>query len=548
MKILTLSEKRKQIAEAKKRKKAKSPPQEELIRLLEHYQTGQYDDAEKLAVYITQEFPYHQFGWKVLGAILGQTSRVSEAVNANQKSVELVPQDAEAHNNLGNTLKELGRFDEAEVSYTQAITLKPSFAEAHYNLGITLQELGRFDEAEASYTQAIALKPDYAEAHSNLGITLQELGRFDEAEASYTQAIALKPDYAEAHNNLGVTLKGLGRLDEAEASHKQSIALKPDYADAHYNLGITLQELERLEEAEASYTQTIAMEPDYAEAHYNLGITLQELGRLAEAQASFTQAIAFKPDYAEAHSSLGVVLHMNGDIDSGLESLEKANNIDPDLHNNQIILAILKARKALGITEFSADNISNLGYSSEQFPQPVILNRTIEAELISSLYKMKSIELGKFDKSRISDPRFGNGKCSRDFKLFKDDSPIIKSVAEDLTVIMREVVKSDIYISESFFNIFGAGGGSTPHKHSGKLDADEYLNFGKQKYSLVYYLSVGDQNCMDPGILKLYDPSEDILPYEGMIAIFPADRKHSSIYGGKKDRVMIGVNFYSLTC
>ena len=446
MKILTLSEKRKQIAEAKKRKKAKSPSQEELIRLLEHYQTGQYDDAEKLAVYITQEFPYYQFGWKVLGATLGQTSRISEAVNANQKSVELAPQDAEAH----------------------------------YNLGITLQKLGKFDEAEASYTQAIALKPSFAEPHYNLGITLQELGRLDEAEASYTKAIAFKPDYALAHNNLGVTLK--------------------------------------------------------------------DLGRLAEAQASYTQAIALKPDYAEAHSSLGVVLHMNGDIDSGLESLEKANNIDPDLQNNHIILAILKARKALGITEFSADNISNLGYSSEQFPQPVILNRAIEAELISSLYKMKSIELSKFDNSSISDPRFGNGKCSRDFKLFKDDSPMIKSVAEDLTIIMREVVKSDIYISESFFNIFGAGGGSTPHKHIGKLDADEYLNFGKQKYSLVYYLSVGDQNCMDPGILKLYDPSEDILPYEGMIAIFPADRKHSSIYGGKKDRVMIGVNFYSLTC
>jgi Flp pilus assembly protein TadD len=480
MKILTLSEKRKQIAEAKKRKKAKSPSQEELIRLLEHYQTGQYDDAEKLAVYITQEFPYHQFGWKVLGAILGQTSRISEAVNANQKSVELAPQDAEAH----------------------------------YNLGITLQKLGRFDEAEASYTKAIAFKPDYALAHNNLGITLQELGRFDEAQASYTQAIALKPGFAEPH----------------------------------YNLGITLQELGRLDEAEASYTQAIAFKPDYALAHNNLGVTLKDLGRLAEAQASYTQAIALKPDYAEAHSNLGVVLHMNGDIDSGLESLEKANNIDPDLQNNHIILAILKARKALGITEFSADNISNLGYSSEQFPQPVILNRAIEAELISSLYKMKSIELSKFDNSSISDPRFGNGKCSRDFKLFKDDSPMIKSVAEDLTIIMREVVKSDIYISESFFNIFGAGGGSTPHKHIGKLDADEYLNFGKQKYSLVYYLSVGDQNCMDPGILKLYDPSEDILPYEGMIAIFPADRKHSSIYGGKKDRVMIGVNFYSLTC
>ena len=378
MKILTLSEKRKQIAEAKKRKKAKSPSQEELIRLLEQYQTGQYDDAEKLAVYITQEFPYHHFGWKILGAILGQTSRISEAVNANQKSVELAPQDPETR--------------------------------------------------------------------------------------------------------------------------------------------------------------------------YNLGIMLQKLGRLAEAEASYRQAIVLKSDYAEAHSNLGVVLHMNGDIDSGLKSLEKANNIDPDLQNNHIILTMLKARKARGKTEVSADNISNLGYSSEQFQHPLILNRAIEAELISSLYKMKSIELDKFENSRISDPRYGNGKCSRDFKLFKDDSPTIKSVAEDLTIIMRKVVKSDIYISESFFNIFGAGGGSTPHKHLGKIDADEYLNFGKQKYSLVYYLSVGDQNCMDPGILKLYEPSEDILPYEGMIAIFPADRKHSSIYGGKKDRVMIGVNFYSLNC
>jgi hypothetical protein len=78
------------------------------------------------------------------------------------------------------------------------------------------------------------------------------------------------------------------------------------------------------------------------------------------------------------------------------------------------------------------------------------------------------------------------------------------------------------------------------------LDEDIALGLGKQKYSLVYYLSVGDQNCSEPGILKLYDPSEDILPCEGMITIFPADRLHSAFYGGKKDRVMIGVNFYSL--
>jgi tetratricopeptide (TPR) repeat protein/SAM-dependent methyltransferase len=310
------SEKSKKLSEQKKRtKKAKkqnvkgiSPSQEQLTSLLEHYQNGRFGDAEKFSVEITQDFPNHQFAWKVLGAVLGATGRKSEAVDANQKAVALSPQDAEAHSNLGVTLQELGRLEEAEASYTQAIALKPDYAEAHNNLGNALKELRGLEEAEASYNQAIGLKPDFSEAHSNLGNTLKALGRLEEAEASYIQAIALKPDCAESRSNLGVTLKKLGRLDEAEASYTQAIALKPDYAEAHSNLGVTLQELGRLDEAEASCRQAIALKPDYALAYYNLGVTLQELGRLDEAVASYSQAIALKPDFAGAYVNLGIAI------------------------------------------------------------------------------------------------------------------------------------------------------------------------------------------------------------------------------------------------
>ena len=84
-----------------------APPQEQLSNLLQYYQNGRYDDAEKLAISITQEFPMHQFGWKVLGAVLKQTGRLSESLTSMQKSVQLAPQDAGAHSNLGITLKSL---------------------------------------------------------------------------------------------------------------------------------------------------------------------------------------------------------------------------------------------------------------------------------------------------------------------------------------------------------------------------------------------------------------------------------------------------------
>jgi cytochrome c-type biogenesis protein CcmH/NrfG len=42
---------------------------------------------------MTQDFPKHQFAWKVLGAVLRATGRKSEAVDANQTAVALSPQD-----------------------------------------------------------------------------------------------------------------------------------------------------------------------------------------------------------------------------------------------------------------------------------------------------------------------------------------------------------------------------------------------------------------------------------------------------------------------
>ena len=449
-----------------------NPPQKLLSRLLEHYQSGRLGDAEILALSITRDFPNHNFSWMILAAVFKAIGRNTEALNANQTAVELSPQDAEAHSNLGVTLQELGRLNEAEVSLRQAIVLKPNYPEAHNNLGNALKEQGRLDEAEASYRQAIVLNPGYANAHSNLGATLQELSRLDEAEASYIQAIALRPNYAEAYSNLGVTLQELGRLEEAEESLKHAITLKPDFALAHYGLTKVL---------------------------YNM---------------------SYK--------------------DSALESIKKANVIDPKSKDFSLLLSVLQARKA---RENTAEGVKNT-ITSDCLIIPASkileLNRSVEQELITYLYSRKLLDLDK-----EKDPSFGDTRGSK-YDLFEDNHPRIQKLEIDLHSILSKAFNSDIFIKDSFFSIFGAGGGTTRHQHVDKNDKDSTFSLAKQKYALVYYLSVGDQDCTEPGFLKFYEPSEEILPKKGLITIFPAQRYHSSFYNGKKDRVIVGVNFYTL--
>lgn len=277
----------------------------------------------------------------------------------------------------------------------------------------------------------------------------------------------------------------------------------PKHAETNHLMGVTLQLLNKVDEALIYYQKTVEIKPDFAEAHKNLGNMFYRLGKIFEAEKCLKKATELKSDFSEAITVLQVISEQK----KTLSKIQSSNNLN-------------KEKKSL---------ISN----------PFITTREVEAELINSIYNINSIDLDK-----THDIRFGNGKCSSDLKLFDLNIENIKNLKNDLTKIMEKSVDSRILIVESFFNILSTESGTAPHKHIDPFD--KAYNLTSQKFSLVYYLSTGDQNSSKPGILKLYDPDEDILPTKGLIAIFPADRKHSSTYNGKKDRIMIGVNFYSL--
>ena len=69
--------------------------------------------------------------------------------------------------------------------YRKAIELKPDYADAHNNLGIAYAELGRFDEAVASYTRCLKLRPNHVDAHMNRALTWLRKGDYAQGWAEY---------------------------------------------------------------------------------------------------------------------------------------------------------------------------------------------------------------------------------------------------------------------------------------------------------------------------------------------------------------------------
>jgi len=99
----------------------------------------------------------------------------SEAIAAYQKVLDLAPNHAAAHINLGTLFYNRQEFGLAERHYRKAIEADSRYALAYFDLGNVLDETGRVQEAVQTYKTALQLAPTYADAHYNLALAYEKL-------------------------------------------------------------------------------------------------------------------------------------------------------------------------------------------------------------------------------------------------------------------------------------------------------------------------------------------------------------------------------------
>jgi tetratricopeptide (TPR) repeat protein len=118
-----------------------------------------------------------------------------------------------------------GSYKDAIVAYKKVLDMEPQHAAAHINLGTLYYNLQDYKSAEAYYRKAIEADPRYALAYFDLANVLDETGRLQEAIRTYKTALQLAPTYADAHYNLALAYEKLKDHRKALKHWKAYVAL-----------------------------------------------------------------------------------------------------------------------------------------------------------------------------------------------------------------------------------------------------------------------------------------------------------------------------------
>ena len=267
----------------------------------------------------------------------------AESIEHLRRALELRPNFAVAHNNLGISLRELGQEDEALEHFRRAVELEPAFAPAQTNLGQALLDRGQAEEALPHCQEAVRLDPNSAVMHHNLaqraagagpagrrpgrvpgslrlnpnlavamptsGSCSQREGQLADALVWLKKAVELEPNNATCHWEwLAELYDELDEPDESIPCWEQVLALRPERPGPHVSLGSALQDAGRRAEAREHYLEALEIQPDSGPAHLNLGGLHEELGEMAEAEAAFRTALKLQPEFAPPHARLATLL------------------------------------------------------------------------------------------------------------------------------------------------------------------------------------------------------------------------------------------------
>jgi tetratricopeptide (TPR) repeat protein len=185
---------------------------------------------------------------------------------------------------LGLLLKRRGGHDKALDAFERSLARVPNEATFLYEAGVALNRLGRFEEAVEKLEAALEQDPEQAEVHREVGYALRHRGWYSEALHALDRAMELDPEDALARHDAALVLDELDRQEEAIARLEEALVLRdgkgvtPSEGSWRDELGALYEKADRLQEAVEQYQRAVRIDSTHPGYNHHLALAHRRLG------------------------------------------------------------------------------------------------------------------------------------------------------------------------------------------------------------------------------------------------------------------------------
>jgi tetratricopeptide (TPR) repeat protein len=231
----------------------------------------------------------------------------------------------EAHFAAAEQAQKNNDYVTAVREYRAVLELRPDFAEVHMNLGLVYQLEGQISDAMIEFQRALHLKPALAGANFLLGVDYCKNGDGTRALPYLKAAAKQDPQRTDIWSWLATAEEMSGELHAEVATLQKALDFEPRNVDLLYLLG---QAYERLGKEEVARLQKTA--PHSTRSEQLLAESYAASSEWPSAVIHFQNSLAASPDTRGLHVELGEVLLRAGKLTRAVHEFEEELHLTPN--------------------------------------------------------------------------------------------------------------------------------------------------------------------------------------------------------------------------